>query len=68
MDHMPNEIRTYWHFNGNKYVGDWVDEKMNGNGVFTWFNGDQYEWRCLRILYGCLVVIILQIHNYSDDG
>lgn len=32
---------------GNKYVGEWRDDKMNGEGTRTSSNGDKYvgEWR-----------------------
>lgn len=29
--------------NGNKYVGDWVEDMATGEGTFTWANGDRYE-------------------------
>lgn len=25
------------------YVGDWVDNRMEGGGVFTWSDGRKYE-------------------------
>ena len=27
---------------GAKYQGDWFDDNMNGQGTFTWANGDMY--------------------------
>ena len=27
---------------GAKYEGDWFDDNMNGQGTFTWANGDMY--------------------------
>ena len=29
--------------NGHTYVGDWMDDMVSGEGVFTWTNGDRYE-------------------------
>jgi len=32
---------------GNKYVGEWRDDKFHGQGTFTWADGHKYvgEWR-----------------------
>ena len=37
---------TYVWNDGDKYVGEFVDNKRNGSGTFTWANGDSYvgEW------------------------
>lgn len=29
--------------NGSKYEGEWVQDKREGKGKFTWNNGDTYE-------------------------
>ena len=29
--------------NGNRYVGEWRDSKINGYGEFYWENGDVYK-------------------------
>ena len=34
---------AYIYKNGNKYVGDFKDDKMTGKGVLTCKNGDKYE-------------------------
>ena len=33
--------------NGNKYDGEWKDDKKNGRGVYTFANGNKYdgEWK-----------------------
>jgi len=33
--------------NGERYVGEWKDEKFHGQGTYTWPNGDKYvgEWK-----------------------
>jgi hypothetical protein len=31
---------TYNLANGNKYVGDWVEDSIEDEGVYTWFDGD----------------------------
>ena len=28
--------------NGNKYEGDYVDDKMHGKGTYTWASDDKY--------------------------
>jgi hypothetical protein len=28
--------------NGNKYLGNWENDKRNGLGTFRWSNGDRY--------------------------
>jgi hypothetical protein len=34
---------TYYFNDGNKYIGDWVDDHRTGQGVFTWASGGRYE-------------------------
>ena len=47
-------ISTYTFTNGNKYVGDWNDDKKNGQGTFIWPDGEKYvgEWKDNRFQYG----------------
>jgi len=33
----------YFHINGAKYIGEWVDDKQEGKGVETWPDGAKYE-------------------------
>lgn len=33
---------TYTSTNGNKYVGEWKDNKYHGRGTYTYANGDKY--------------------------
>ena len=35
--------------NGDKYIGDWVDDKRTGNGVYTWGDGELHEGLCANI-------------------
>jgi hypothetical protein len=36
---------TKYFTNGDKYTGDWVDDKMVGRGIYIWPNGDRYEMK-----------------------
>jgi len=43
---MVSEILTVGiqqYANGDKYEGEWYDNKKNGKGVFYYANGDVYE-------------------------
>ena len=44
---VPHVKGTYFHINGDKYVGEFVDYKKEGKGIFTWANGDSYcgQWQ-----------------------
>ena len=36
----------FWHSyicgQGDKYIGEWQDDKKNGQGTYTWADGDKY--------------------------
>ena len=34
-----NCFGTYTWANGNKYIGEWKDDKRHGQGTYTWANG-----------------------------
>ena len=34
---------TYYFANGDNYTGDWIDDMMTGQGVYTWSSGAKYE-------------------------
>ena len=42
-----NCFGTITYANGDKYVGEFRDDKYNGQGTYTYANGDKYvgEWR-----------------------
>ena len=42
-----NGYGTYEHENGDKYVGEWKNNKHHGLGTYTWINGNKYvgEWK-----------------------
>ena len=45
--YFDNCYGTYVWEDGQKYVGDWKDDKQHGQGSSTFANGDKYvgEWR-----------------------
>ena len=35
---------TYYYYNGDKYTGEWMDDKKCGKGTYFYHNsGDMYE-------------------------
>ena len=40
---MRERMRTMKYTNEDLYIGNWVNEIKNGNGVIIYRNGDQYE-------------------------
>jgi hypothetical protein len=32
-----------YYLNGNKYKGEWKDDKLNGKGIFYFSNGNKYD-------------------------
>ena len=38
-----NCVGTHTWDNGDKYVGEWKDDKKHGKGKFTWASGNMYE-------------------------
>jgi hypothetical protein len=42
-----NCFGTFLHSNGEKYIGEFKDDKRNGQGTFTWPDGEKYigEWK-----------------------
>ena len=42
VDYWNNCVGTSIYANGNKYVGEWKDDKKNGQGTYTAANGDKY--------------------------
>ncbi len=42
---------TLYFDNGNKYIGDWIDDQKAGNGILLWSNDNRYERRSSEIVY-----------------
>ena len=42
-DGKKNGKGTIYYAKGKKYVGDWIDDKRTGQGVFTWPDGNRFE-------------------------
>jgi hypothetical protein len=36
-------IGTFYYLNGDKYEGEWNEDKRDGIGVYYYMNGDKYE-------------------------
>ncbi|CAF2063927.1 unnamed protein product [Rotaria magnacalcarata] len=34
---------SFYRANGEKYIGTWMDDEINGQGVYTWLSGTRYE-------------------------
>ena len=36
-----------YYYNGDLYEGDWVNDKQEGQGTYTWKNGSKYvgSWK-----------------------
>ena len=39
---------TYYLVEGNKYTGDMMNDKFEGEGVYIWANGNRYEMKCSK--------------------
>jgi hypothetical protein len=48
-DDKMNGKGTYYCANGNKYTGDMVNGKFEGQGVLVWEDGARYEMKCSEI-------------------
>ncbi len=61
---------TYQWVNGNKYTGDYKDDKKDGHGIFRWANGDILEgmWKEDEIQTGTLVIPYNGPLYHSDSG
>jgi len=42
--------------------GQWIDDKMHGQGIYTWANGDRYERDSSKIMFSIFKILI----NTSD--
>jgi len=43
MVHFNNILGILYYNNGNRYEGDWVDDKKKGKGICYYANGSKYE-------------------------
>lgn len=39
---------TFWHTDGDRYEGEWKDDKANGYGIYYHGNGAKYEGKVNR--------------------
>lgn len=40
---MKDSFGTFYHADGTKHIGQWANDKYNGQGIFTLPNGNRYE-------------------------
>ncbi len=45
-DDKINGKGTFYSANGDRYTGDMVNDKKEGQGVYIWTDGHRYEVRC----------------------
>ena len=38
--------------------GQWIDDKMHGQGIYTWANGDRYERANSKIMFITFMTLI----------
>jgi hypothetical protein len=60
--------RTRIFANGNKYEGEWKDNKMYGRGTYIWANGDKYKgvWKDNK-MYGHATIIFATGDKYEGE-
>ena len=40
---LRNQKGIYHYPNGDKYVGEWKDDRFHGHGIYLFANGERYE-------------------------
>jgi len=45
-----------------RIMGQWKDDKLNGQGIFTWADGKRYERASSKIIFNIFMALI----NTSD--
>lgn len=60
-ERMKRGIHKY--SNGNTYMGEWLNKKKDGEGVFTWPNGDRYEIEYSEMTFNYLFLRYWTIQN-----
>ena len=45
-----------------RIMGQWKDDKLNGQGIFTWADGKRYERASSKIIFSTFMILI----NASD--
>ena len=41
-------IGQYWYENGDRYEGEFVDDRLRGKGIYYHVDGDRYEGKLLQ--------------------
>lgn len=53
---MDGQGKFKWN-SGASYVGQWRKDKKDGEGVYTYYNGDQYKGNSIYTYIDCTVYI-----------
>ncbi len=48
---MFNGQGTKYFANGHQYTGDWINDEMEGQGIYSWPSGDRYEAKYSQMSY-----------------
>ena len=65
-----NCFGAYTFDDGDKYVGEWKEDKMHGLGTYTWANGEKYlgEFRDGRNSYGVQYSALDRLQGIFSNG
>ena len=55
----------YYYINGNKYDGEWKNDKAEGKGIFYYNNGDKYNIEWKKVIKEGKVIYYFQKHKQT---
>ena len=67
------KVITIFYTNLNNFQGGWLNDNQNGNGMFTWSNGDYYigQWEndnrhgCGRFVFASLQKEKIGVYKFN---